>query len=558
MKPFIASAARIAQSTLFFLAGLLALPTSAVTPDLPRLDVSALRYAGSFLVPFQDRLGINMTYGGYALGVDSPRNGLYFGCHDYLQRLAEVEIPPVGGPTAHTATILQDCTDVAEGRLAETDSYLPRLGGSLLHNGRLIVSGYGDYDADHSQVLSHFVASPDFAVVGEVQGPFQVGNRAGFVAGYMTPIPPEWREDFGGPSLTGQCCINIISRSSAGPSASVFNPDTLGNAFPVPATMLVGYPLEHALADPAGQNSLFNHSTRIAGLAFPPGSRSILFIGRHGVGPYCYDTAEACGDPFDAYKGPHAQPYVHQVWAYDALDLLKVRRGELQPWEVHPYAVWRLPEMDQSGAASIAGATYDPVLGRLYVTEIFGEDANGHRVHVYQVDVPAQRATVQQVQKAYIAYYGRPADPEGLAYWANRMDREGGSLVAIISAFGNSDEYSRRYSGSSNIELVSNIYRQLLGREPDEGGLAWYVARLDSGAMTLTTIALNVIDGATTKPDADVVANKMDAANHYTAKVAAGCDYGGELAGVSSLAPVTDDLATVWSAMGTVDSRCGS
>ena len=51
------------------------------------------------------------------------------------------------------------------------------------------------------------------------------------------------------------------------------------------------------------------------------------------------------------------------------------------------------------------------------------------------------------VQKAYVAYYGRPADPAGQTYWAQRMDSEGQSLDAIIGAFGNSDEFNRRYGG---------------------------------------------------------------------------------------------------------------
>ena len=54
------------------------------------------------------------------------------------------------------------------------------------------------------------------------------------------------------------------------------------------------------------------------------------------------------------------------------------------------------------------------------------------------------------VQKAFVAYYGRPADPEGQAYWAGRMDAEGQSLRAIIGAFGYSDEFNRRYGGLSN------------------------------------------------------------------------------------------------------------
>jgi hypothetical protein len=40
-----------------------------------------------------------------------------------------------------------------------------------------------------------------------------------------------------------------------------------------------------------------------------------------------------------------------------------------QPWEVQPYAVWRLAETDNSGGATIAGAVYDPSGGRLYITE---------------------------------------------------------------------------------------------------------------------------------------------------------------------------------------------
>lgn len=31
------------------------------------------------------------------------------------------------------------------------------------------------------------------------------------------------------------------------------------------------------------------------------------------------------------------------------------------------------------------------------------------------------------VTRAYIAYYGRPADSGGLAYWTNRMVSEGGA-----------------------------------------------------------------------------------------------------------------------------------
>ena len=160
------------------------------------------------------------------------------------------------------------------------------------------------------------------------------------------------------------------------------------------------------------------------------------------------------------------------------------------------------------------------------------------------------------VQKSYLAYYGRPADPDGLAYWAGRMDREGGSLASIIGSFGTSAEFNRRYSGLGYIELVTRIYQQALGREPEQGGLDYYVIELQAGRRTLQAITLDVLNGAT-GTDALTVANRLDVANHYTGKVAAGCSYGTEQTGVASLATVTPDSVTVSAAKAAIESRCG-
>jgi hypothetical protein len=110
----------------------------------------------------------------------------------------------------------------------------------------------------------------------------------------------------------------------------------------------------------------------------------VLFIGRQGIGEFCYGTGEECDDPVDGSKGTHAYPYVHQVWAYDALDLLAVKEGQMEPWDVLPFDFWVLEDMDSEGGATIAGATYDPVGGRVYVTERYGEEP---AVHVYQITI---------------------------------------------------------------------------------------------------------------------------------------------------------------------------
>ena len=159
------------------------------------------------------------------------------------------------------------------------------------------------------------------------------------------------------------------------------------------------------------------------------------------------------------------------------------------------------------------------------------------------------------VQRAFVAYYGRPADPGGLAYWADRMDQEGGSLASIVAEFGTSDEFNRRYAGLSNSQLLDALYQQTLGRAPDAVGKQWYLDQLDAGHTTLQTITLDLLGGAT-GADALTVANRLDTANHFTGKVAAGCRYGGEATGVNALANVSAEAATVWAAKAAIDTRC--
>jgi len=160
------------------------------------------------------------------------------------------------------------------------------------------------------------------------------------------------------------------------------------------------------------------------------------------------------------------------------------------------------------------------------------------------------------VQKAYVAYYGRPADPAGLGYWAGKIVQENNSLASIIGAFGNSDEFNRRYGGLSYPELVTRIYQQALGRNPDPAGLAYYVSELQGGRRTLQTITLDVLNGATTPLDSIVVASKLEVAAYYTSSAAAFCAYGTEQDGVNILAGVTASPATVGAARSAIDMRC--
>jgi hypothetical protein len=122
------------------------------------------------------------------------------------------------------------------------------------------------------------------------------------------------------------------------------------------------------------------------------------------------------------------------------------------------------------------------------------------------------------VQKVYIGYYQRPADPGGLLYWAARLGVGGGNLNAIIEAFANSAESQALYGtiNSSNISTVVNgIYDALFGRNAEAEGLSYYVNGFNNGTFTAATIMLNVLYGAQNE-DLQSINNKLTAANLFT------------------------------------------
>ena len=62
----------------------------------------------------------------------------------------------------------------------------------------------------------------------------------------------------------------------------------------------------------------------------------------------------------------------------------------------------------------------------------------------------AASAYFETVQKIYIAFYQRPADPAGLKYWAEQIDKAGGNPNAVITAFGTPDSDTTSLSVPAN------------------------------------------------------------------------------------------------------------
>jgi hypothetical protein len=132
-----------------------------------------------------------------------------------------------------------------------------------------------------------------------------------------------------------------------------------------------------------GKNPYFNGTTEINGVFFVPGSRSVLFFGSHGTDEIGYGEPETFHDGNRGGKGYHSRngKYEYQVWAYDVLDLLAVKKETKNPWQIKPYDVWHLTFPIDDAGKHIGGVAFDPATRRLYVSQGRG-DRVPERYHV--------------------------------------------------------------------------------------------------------------------------------------------------------------------------------
>ena len=82
----------------------------------------------------------------------------------------------------------------------------------------------------------------------------------------------------------------------------------------------------------------------------------------------------------------------------------------------------------------------------------------------------ATQESLDLVQKIYVAYYGRAADPLGQSYWADVIDAANGDAASVINAFGTSAEATAIYGNLSSAAAVNTLYNQLFGRDADVAG----------------------------------------------------------------------------------------
>lgn len=395
----------ISRTTVAFtLASLVAAATlSSAQQDprtLPPADLSAVQAAGSWSFDWNDGAGGDISYGGTAMGVSEDGRFVYIACNSAATKrgIAKLEIPALGG----RAKVVSPCQGPNE---TEIQKILPGwgggqaiIGGVLEQGGRIVVSGYASYDANGATQSSHW-SGPSLT---SLAGPFAGTVSPGLVKSQMAPIPAEWRQMLGGPAFATSGYTSIISRQSAGAAFSVFDPATVtANGFQMKMLLGCPYTVPKCQTWTAwGPSTNGFEGAELAGGAFiVPGTRTLVVIEREGTGGECYgyttNNQSLHGQPYpspegvrycyslaDPYnqKGNKAYPYKLSAKLYDLVDLVAVKQGQKQPWDVKQYATVDLPG---SGPGEIVtSGAYNPVRGEYYLLRLAGGGVNN--VYVYR------------------------------------------------------------------------------------------------------------------------------------------------------------------------------
>ena len=209
---------------------------------------------------------------------------------------------------------------------------------------------------------------------------------------------------------------------------------------------------------------------------------------------------------------------------------------------------------DTAGTLAVRQASDASYNAATQVTQPITIDTTMSGVVAYNAD---------SIQRLYVAYFNRPADPAGLAAFEALLSptvaATQAQLTTLAANFSNSAEYAALYAGQTNAQIIDSLYMNLFGRHAAPADRDYWAGQLTGGAQTFAEIALQLTYSAQ-GTDATAIANKLAAATAFTNAL----DTSTKIAGYSGtaaaarvrawLASVTDVAATLTAATASVST----
>ncbi|MCC2958623.1 DUF4214 domain-containing protein [Massilia sp. IC2-477] len=125
---------------------------------------------------------------------------------------------------------------------------------------------------------------------------------------------------------------------------------------------------------------------------------------------------------------------------------------------------------------------------------------------------------VAEVQKLYVAYFSRPADPAGLAYWTNILEKDPNGYQQMAATFSATNEYRLVFAGMDNRAIIAEVYDNLFGRPAEQAGVDYWVGQMATGRITIDNVVTQVAAGSQNN-DRLVLNGKVAVAESFTSHV---------------------------------------
>lgn len=115
--------------------------------------------------------------------------------------------------------------------------------------------------------------------------------------------------------------------------------------------------------------------------------------------------------------------------------------------------------------------------------------------HMVGLDIGAGEISGEAF-RIYQAAFDRAPDEGGLGYWIHRLDNGADLTTTVAQSFIDSPEFQQTYGPNvSNNEYITLLYNNVLNRDPDQGGLDFWNGQMSQG-MSRASVLVNFSESA--------------------------------------------------------------
>ena len=131
-----------------------------------------------------------------------------------------------------------------------------------------------------------------------------------------------------------------------------------------------------------------------------------------------------------------------------------------------------------------------------WANQIDNGSLNAAQVTQNFLDSAEYGGQVLPIARLYYAAFGRIPDAGGLSYWLTTA-RAGATLAQISANFVRSAEFATLYGTTvTDTKFIDLLYQNVLGRAPDAGGKAYWLARMTTDKQTRAAVLNSFSDSA--------------------------------------------------------------